>query len=539
MVVPCVIRENHDRASARKWLFLKWDRGKTIDKKIREWFSAAVLERVFPYRRWRRIRFWTGFFRLASLRFMAWALTGPKFGAEMKTVSARGSTVFILFDGSASMSAEDLKPNRLERSKILLSGLLEKMEGDRVGIIVFAGEPFVFCPLTSDLTAARQFLRSVAPDMVPVPGTRIGSAVRLALSKMPEKGSRAIILLTDGEDHKSDPLGAAEEAQRLGVKIFTVGIGNAQGEPIPIKDDAGRITGYKKDAQGKIILSKLDEATLIEMARETDGAYARAEAPDAALDLISGKLSEMEKNPLAQKKSGLKDRYQWALSLALLLFFVGESLEFFSVPSSVRFAVLILFLALPAQAASFKSKIAEGNKLYEQKKYDQALESYEKAGEMKPQDPRASYNSGVAQYRLKSWDESTEALKKSALALNSRLRSRALFNLGNAQFQSEKYGEAAQAYQESLKINPNDSDARENLRLALRFMNHPPPKQQNKSGDKEKKEGKGQSRKAQAQEQEKKENAKRILKGTSGEDGKPQFKPKDKNGKKKNILEDW
>lgn len=525
------------------------------DKKIREWFSAPVIEKVFPYRRWRRISFWAGFFRLSSMIFMIIALTGPKFGQELKTVSMRGSTVFILFDASASMLAEDLKPNRLERSKTLLSGLLEKMAGDRVGIIAFAGEPFVFCPLTFDITAARQFLRTITPDMVPVPGTHIGSAVRLALTKMPETGSRAIVLLTDGEDHKSDPLGAGEEAARAGVRVFAVGVGSGEGEPIPIKDDAGRVTGFKNDAQGKIVLSKLDEATLVQMAQETGGAYARADQPDAALDMISGKLSEMDKNPLTRKKSGFKDRYQWALALALILLLIGESLEFFSAPSgrdlapllrgggssAARFAVLILFLAVPARAASFRKKISEGNRLYQEKKYEQALEIYEKAGEIKPQDPRASYNKGAARYRLKAWDESAEDLKKSALAQDSRLRSRALFNLGNARFQAGSYGEAAESYRESLRINPSDADARENLRLALRFMKNPPPKQKNKSGDKDKKEeGKGKSQEAKAQEQEKKENAKRILKGASGnEDGKPSFKPKEKNGKKKENLEDW
>lgn len=509
------------------------------DKKIREWFSGSVIEKAFPYRRWRRIRFWTGFFRLASLIFMVLALTGPKFGRELKTVSARGSTVFILFDCSASMLAEDLKPNRLERAKILFSGLLEKMLGDRVGIIAFAGEPFVFCPLTFDLSAARQFLRSMTSDMVPVPGTHIGSAVRLALSKMPETGSRAIVLLTDGEDHKSDPLGAGEEAARAGVRIFAIGVGNSEGEPIPIKDDAGRVTGFKNDAQGKIVLSKLDEATLIQMAQETGGAYARADPPDAALDLIFGKLSEMDKNPLARKKSGLKDRYQWALALAFLLFFIGESIEFFGAGAkAARWAVLIFLLAVPARAASFREKISEGNRLYQEKKYEQALESYENAGEIKPQDLRASYNKGAAQYRLKAWSESAEELKKSALASDSRLRSRALFNLGNARFQAGSYREAAESYQESLRIDPSDVDARENLRLALRFIKNPPPKQQNKSGGKEK-EGQGKSEQAKAQEREKKENAKRILKGASGEDGKPEFKSKEKNGKKKDILEDW
>ncbi len=459
----------------------------------------------------------------------------------MKTVKVSGSTVFILFDCSSSMLAEDLKPNRLENSKMLLGGLLDKMSGNRVGIIAFAGEPFVFCPLTFDLFAVRQFLKSIDPQMIPVPGTRIGSAIRLALSKMPASGSRAIVLLTDGEDHKSDPLGAVKEAEGAGVRIFSIGIGKPEGEPIPIKDGPS-VTGYKKDAQGKIVLSKLGEELLIQAARQTDGAYFRAEQSGEAIDLVSARLDETANSPLTRKEDAYSDRYQWVLALSILLFLLGETLDLFG--QRILWGRLVLLFCICAfgmtgksRADSFRSKMSEGNRLYHQQKYDQALQEYEAAAVVRPEDARASYNKGTAQYRLKSWDQSAEELQKSALSRDPKMRARALYNLGNAHLQSGKYSDAVKEYQECLKINSRDEDAKENLKLALRFMKTPPP--QNKDQKQDQKQGQAKEQKAKESDKEKKENAKRLLKGASDEDqNKPRFKPK--SGKqKKEDDEDW
>ncbi len=510
--------------------------------RIQEWFSTHAIEKVFPFSRWRSFSFWKGLCRVLALFFLVLAVTGPRIGQEMKTVKVSGSTVYILFDCSASMLAEDLKPNRLENSKILLGGLLEKMHGNRVGIIAFAGEPFVFCPLTFDLFAVRQFLRSIDPQMIPVPGTHIGSAIRLALSKMPETGSRAIVLLTDGEDHKSDPEGAVKEAESAGVRIFAIGIGKPEGEPIPIKDASGSVTGFKKNAKGEIVMSKLGEKFLLDAAQTTGGAYFRAEQSGEAIDMVSAKLDESANSPLTRKEDSYSDRYQWVLALSIFLFLLGETLDAFGQKILWRrTAVLYLLLAFglsgKSYADSFRSKIAEGNKLYHVNKYEQALQEYEAAAAVRPDDPRASFNKGTAQYRLKAWDQSAEELQKSSMSRDPKMRARSLYNLGNVHLQSGKYAEAVKSYQESLRVNPRDEDAKENLKLALRFMKNPPP--QNKDQKQQDKKGQDKSKEQKAQEGEKKENAKRMLKGASDEDqNKPKFKPKP-NGKKKEDDEDW
>lgn len=511
-------------------------------KQILKWFSATLVQKVFPFDRWRRTSFWTSFFLILSLLFFVVALTGPQLGQKLEEIKTRGSTVFILFDCSDSMLAEDLKPTRMERSKMLLTGLLERLYGSRVGIVAFAGEAYVFCPLTFDVFAAKQFLKSIEPGMVPQPGTRIGSAVRLALSKMPGGGSGAMVLLTDGEDHKSDPLGAAQEAKAAGVRIFTVGIGSEEGEPIPIKDASGNVTGYKKDKGGKIVLSKLDSETLTQMARATGGAYFQASQNDDALESLAQSVNALDQNPLLKKQNAYQDRYQWFLAAALFCLALSEGIAFFHSTGKLVGAALSVFLifSASARAETFGGKISEGNRLYREEKYEEALDRYGKASKIAPEDKRADFNRGAAHYRLKDWEKAQEEFERSARSKSKKLKSKAVYNLGNAYFQEGKYAEAIRSYQDSLKADPNDADARENLKLALEFMKNPPPK----SNQKNQKEGKGGQKEkdnaAQSQTDEKTENAKRILKGASDEDrNKPLFKPPPKENQKKEVLEDW
>ena len=260
-----------------------------------------------------------------ALCFIILALARPQFGTKLVEVKRQGSDVVLAVDLSESMLAEDVKPSRLEKAKLLLSELIQQLEGNKVGIIAFAGTAFWQCPLTLDITAANLFLQMMNTNLIPLPGTAIGDAVRLAvkgLSKTSEK-SKTIVLLTDGEDHKSDPIGAAEEAAKQKIKIFTVGIGNKNGEPIPVKDENGKFAGYKKDKNGNVVMSKMDESELVKMADITGGRYFDASSGQVDITGLIDAVKGLEKSKLSSNLNRqYEDRYQYLLFFGLFLLII-------------------------------------------------------------------------------------------------------------------------------------------------------------------------------------------------------------------------
>ncbi|MCK5513335.1 MAG: VWA domain-containing protein, partial [Deltaproteobacteria bacterium] len=196
------------------------------------------------------------------------ALTRPQWGFHWEEIKRVGVDVMVAIDVSESMLAEDVKPNRLERAKREVIDLIEMMEGDRIGLIAFAGTSFVQCPLTLDYGACKMFLDYIDTDLIPVPGTAIAEAIRTSLKSFNkrERKSKALIIITDGEDHEGEPIDAAKEAKKEGIKIFTIGVGREGGAPIPLKDGSG---GFKKDRKGDMVITHLDEITLQKIALET------------------------------------------------------------------------------------------------------------------------------------------------------------------------------------------------------------------------------------------------------------------------------
>lgn len=533
---------------------------KTKRALMKQLIDADLIEKVFPFAEWKTRASWRAALQVLGTLFIVLALAGPEIGQKLETVTVKGGSVFILFDCSDSMLAEDFKPTRLEKSKRMLAGLLEKMHGNRVGIIAFAGEAYVYCPMTFDLSTAKQFLKSIEPGMIPQPGTHIGSAIRLAVSRMGgEKGSGSIVLLTDGEDHKSDPEGAAKEAKDQDIRIFAIGIGNPDGEPIPVRDASGSVTGYRKNKNGEVVLSRLGEAALAGIATATGGSYFRASDAEQEIDLLADQLKDGGKNLLTQKRNVYENRYQWFLATGLLLWLIAESLAVWTkrgAKGSGRVAGLALLVLLStllqgvsveASAAGFREKMREGGKRYDRGMYSEAAESYNEAQQEKPSDRRANFNRGGALYKMNDWDGAQEEFQKSAMGSDRGLSADSLYNLGNTLFQQGKYKEAAEAYKQDLKLNPYDEDARHNLKLSLQFLRNPPPQQQNKKNQ-DRKDGKDkqQQDKARAAEQdeqkkEKEENARRVLKGAAGDNGdKPIFRPDPKGkNKKHDDDEDW
>ena len=258
------------------------------------------------------------------------ALTRPQWGFHWEEIKRVGVDVMVAIDVSESMLAEDVKPNRLERAKREVIDLIEMLEGDRIGLIAFAGTSFVQCPLTLDYGACKMFLGYIDTDLIPVPGTAIAEVIKTSLKSFSkrERKSKALILITDGEDHEGEPIDAAKEAKKEGIKIFTIGVGREGGAPIPLKDGSG---GFKKDRKGDMVITHLDEITLQKIALETGGSYVRSVTGDMDLDKIyqEGIKQHVEQKQLkSTRKRRWEERFQWFIFFALLFvsveFFVSE-----------------------------------------------------------------------------------------------------------------------------------------------------------------------------------------------------------------------
>ncbi len=250
------------------------------------------------------------------------ALANPQIGSKIEEVKQVGIDVYILLDVSLSMKAEDIKPSRLEKAKHEISKLIQELKGDRIGLIVFSGKAFIQFPLTTDYSAASLFLSAVSVKSVPQPGTAIGPAIQLALNsfKKDEETQKAIVIITDGEDHEGKLDNVIEEANNIGVKLYAIGFGSPQGVPIPIYNNAGRQTGYKKDRNGNVVLTKLDETTLEEITSKANGQYYRGSNNEDELEMIYNDLASLEGSEFgATKITEYEDRYYYFLIPAILI----------------------------------------------------------------------------------------------------------------------------------------------------------------------------------------------------------------------------
>ena len=259
---------------------------------------------------------------LVGIFFMILSLSRPQIGTKLEEVKREGVDIIVALDVSLSMLAEDIKPNRLEKAKHEIASFIDILEGDRIGLIAFAGISFVQCPLTLDYGAAKLFLDIMDTKLIPQPGTAVGDAILLAVKtfEQRERKHKVLVLITDGEDHQGEPLKAAEIAEQEGVIIYTVGVGSAKGVPIPVYNEHGQNVGFKKDRQGEVVTSKLDEITLEKIALQTNGKYYRATGGEEELKKIYDDISKMEKKELASVKfSQYEDRFQYLLIFAIIL----------------------------------------------------------------------------------------------------------------------------------------------------------------------------------------------------------------------------
>jgi len=273
----------------------------------------------------RKKQMWKIVLLLIAFIFFVFALADPQIGTKLENVKRKGVDIFIALDVSKSMLAEDVAPNRLEKAKHEIATFIDRLEGDRIGLICFAGIAFVQCPLTLDYSAAKLFLDEVDTDIIPQPGTAIGTAIRTAMKSFVtrELKHKVLILITDGEDHEGNPVEVAKEAAKEGVVIYTIGIGSPQGAPIPEFDAYGNRIGYKKNREGKIITTKLDVLTLEKIAFETGGKYYISSTGESELEKIYDEISSMEEKELASRQfTQFEDRFQIFILLGILVLLI-------------------------------------------------------------------------------------------------------------------------------------------------------------------------------------------------------------------------
>lgn len=288
---------------------------------LRRFGRPAILERLAEdaSRVKRLVKFGVVLFALALLIA---GLANPQIGTRLEEVKQEGVDLFVALDVSLSMKAEDIKPNRLEKAKFELRNLVGRLRGDRIGLVVFAGEAYTQFPLTTDYSAANLFLDAVDVDAVPTPGTSIGAAIGRALESFnfEEPSTKVLVIITDGENTEGDAFEAAEEAARKGVLLYAIGMGSPSGTPIPLTDAAGRQVDFKRDRDGSVVMTKLDEAALERIVTIGTGKYFRGTTAQDELNEIYRAINALQKREFGVRQfTDYEDRYQWPVGAGLLL----------------------------------------------------------------------------------------------------------------------------------------------------------------------------------------------------------------------------
>jgi Ca-activated chloride channel family protein len=255
--------------------------------------------------------------------FLIFGIADPQIGSKLEEVKREGIDLIVCLDVSNSMNAQDIKPSRLESAKRSIQRLIDQLNGDRIGIVVFAGRAYVQLPVTTDYSAARMFLSTINTNIVPTQGTAIEEAINIAISSFnfEDTHSKAIVIITDGEAHEGDAIKATQSAAEKGIRLFTIGMGLFEGSPIPVMDNRGNITGYRKDKAGNTIITKLDEVILQQIASIGNGMYIRANTSRAGLELIYEEINKMQKTEFETKMFSDYE-HQFQILLMFVLFFI-------------------------------------------------------------------------------------------------------------------------------------------------------------------------------------------------------------------------
>ena len=518
--------------SALIGLFMRFDRRRDADlaRLIHPRFRQRLTEGFSP--RLRNLK--RGLWLLAVwLAFVA--IARPQMGYEWREVKRKGIDILFAVDTSRSMLAEDLTPNRLERARLGILDFVARLEGDRVGLIPFAGSAFALCPLTLDYDAFRESLTALHTDLIPRQGTDLASAIKESERLFDENGNnhRVLVLLTDGEDLQGDVIETAKAAAKKGMAIYTVGVGSPEGSTIPVRYRNGR-TDFVRDEKGQVVKTTLDESTLRKIAETTNALYAPLGRGAEGLNTIyQERLRLVPKSELNQRMERIPlERFEWplgaAIALLLLDFFIGDRRRMRGMNAQVGASRIIRGTTSALMFGMLGAGISESR----------AAEA----------DARMIYNQGTDAYVGGDFAKAAEVLKSSLRTPDLKVQQLAYYNLGNSLYRTgqgvlEKspketiklWEESIKAYEDVLSLNGTDEDAKFNKALVTRKLEEI-KKQQNESKDGEgsekdkeeqkKEEQKKEEQKKEEQKSDKKDESKSDEKSEEGKDPKESKDPK-------------
>ena len=476
---------------------------------------------------------------LMALSLLIVMLARPQFGTKISHEKLTGIETIIAMDISNSMLAEDVTPSRLDRAKMMVENLVDNFTNDKIGLIVFAGDAFIQLPITSDYVSAKMFLSSIDPSMMATQGTDIATAISMASrSFTQEEGiGKAIIVITDGEDHEGGALEAAKEAKDRDHRVYVLGVGSPKGAPIPIGNG-----DFMKDNTGQTVMTGLNEEMCRQIAQAGGGAYIHVENNSSAQEKLDEELAKLAKKETETTiYSDYDEQFQAVGIIALLLLIIEACLMEVKNPllrnvslfkrKKVATLLLLLLVAGAATAQSDRQLVHKGNKQYRAGNYADAEVLYRKAIEKNNRNPQAVYNLGLALMKQQKDSAAVQQFMDAGkLETNPLRRALSYHNAGVICQGKKMYGEAIDVYKEALRNNPADDETRYNLALCKRQQKQQQQNQQQQKQDQkqeEKKEEQKQQQQQQKQEQQmSRENAEQMLNAAMQEEKQTQQRMK-------------
>jgi Ca-activated chloride channel homolog len=479
-----------------------WWAGRTRQRLLTQFIQARLLPTLTVGISARRQKIRAGCLVLAVICLIV-ALARPQWGFDWQEMRLRGLDIVVAVDTSKSMLAEDIAPNRLARAKLAALELMQRARADRLGLVAFAGSAFLQCPLTIDDSAFRQSVEALNVNIIPQGGTAIAEAIETALTAFKEGDNyKVLVLFTDGEDHDSGAVEAAEKAAKEGMRIFTIGIGTTEGELLRIKDAQGA-SDYVRDPQGNVVKSHLNEELLRKIAGATEGGFYLPLRGAKAIDTLYDQgLAKLPKSEHQQKfVRQYHERYHWPLAVAIVLLLVemlfperkrepkARPVPAPSRQAAVPTAVALLLLLLPV---ALQGSPASALREYQAGQFDQAVKDYEQLLKRKSDDPRLHFNAGAAAYRARQFEEAAKQFNATQKSPDVKLQGQAYYNEGNALFRlgesnpdlkkrEASWEKALQSYQSAIKLAPQDGDAQYNQEYVTRKLEELKQQQQQQS----------------------------------------------------------
>ncbi len=540
-------------------------------RKLRKFGDPKLLKELMPdVSRFRpSIKFWI---LLAALALLIVMLARPQMGTKISQEKRTGIETIIALDISNSMLAEDIVPSRLDRSKMMVENLVDHFTNDKIGLIVFAGDAFVQLPITSDYVSAKMFLSSIDPSMMATQGTDIAAAINMGMNSFTQEEGigKAIIVITDGEDHEGGALEAAEAAKKKGMRVYVLGVGSSKGAPIPIPGTGD----YMKDNTGNTVMSALNEDMCKQVAAAGGGVYIHVENNSAAQQQLDNELDKLSKKETSTTVySDYDEQFQAFGILALLLLILEicildrrnplmKNLSLFKRKNNtlakgiVLLAVLSLssfLFPLTTNAQTDRQYVRQGNKQYRLGDFANAEVSYRKAIEKNPRNPQAAYNLGNSLMAQKKDSAAIEQYQSAAkLETNPMRKYRAFHNIGVICQGHKMYGEAIEAYKNALRLNPNDDETRYNLVLCKHQKNKQDQNQQQNQQQKQQQDKKDEKKDQDKQEQDKdkqqeqkpqmsRDNAEQLLNAAMQQEKQTQdrLKKAQQQPQRRQVLKNW